>query len=108
LEYFSVSRGGITDQCWPLVNFFCEIAARLFDWKSVYGTVEGYELIGYRQVAVLYSYSVAGRYYSGQFRKQVFIVTTAYEDKVQRVIERFPRGSHVWKCSTLRDGRGSK
>jgi hypothetical protein len=91
-------EGGIGDQLWPIANFLRELAAGFCHWNRTTATIEGYELIsvaGRGSVAVLYSYSVAGQFYSGQFRKSIGLVTPRAEPKISPLIERFPRGARV-------------
>jgi hypothetical protein len=98
MQYYSVTPAGLTDELWPIANLMRELVARLMHWEQASGTVEGYELINVRNsghVAVLYSYSVQDTFYSGQFRKAIGLVTTRHEEKVEPVIERFPRGKQI-------------
>ncbi len=67
-------------------------------WLSGTGIIEGYELLeagGNGWFVILYSYKVGEDTFAGQFRIWILFTGLTREEKADKLIRRFPRGSSI-------------
>jgi hypothetical protein len=93
---------GFSDLGWYLARRVRKLRSR--NWISAEAIVEGYELLASRDngwLVVFYSYEYDGNQFSGEFRKWLLswnwllVNASSLEEKADKVISRFPRGSTV-------------
>ena len=87
---------GYAEAMWSLRNLVRKYQSR--NWKSVFATVQGYELLlaaNNGWLVVFYSYEVEGGYHSGEFRIWSLFSSMRWQEQIAKYTERYPIGAEL-------------
>ncbi len=97
MELFSPKAvSGYAELGWSARHWFRKRRSR--SWRSLEGMIEGHEVLttgGNGWLVVFYSYKVGEQIFSGEFRRWFPFDRMLWEQKVDEMIRRFPRGASL-------------